>query len=208
MLIDFRELLPKYNIKPKGICHVGSNRGEEYPVYMEMGIKKQVWYEANPAMYELLLETIKDNPEAIGYNLCVGNEFKEVILHESNNQGQSSSVLELGTHKTAHPEVYYQRDIPVQMVRLENLLMDKNMDFLNCDVQGFELEVLKGMGELIKQFKGIYLEVNNEHLYINCPLVGELDEYLEIFGFTRVETFWSGNSGWGDALWVLKKKKK
>jgi hypothetical protein len=77
-------------------------------------------------------------------------------------------------------------------------------DFLNVDVQGAELFVLRGMGELINQFKWVYLEVNKAHLYVGCPLVEELDQYLANFGLVRVETMWAGNTNWGDALWVKK----
>lgn len=204
MLIDFRTLFPKYGIKPKGVLHIGACKGEEFPVYMELGIKKQVWYEANFEMYQLLMETIKDNPEATAYNLCVGDEFKEVVLHIANNQGQSSSILELGTHKVVHPEVHYQKDITVQMIRLDGLPLDEDIDFLNIDIQGAELLALKGMGDLLNQFNNCYLEVNKDYLYVGCPLVEELDVYLAKFGFERVETLWSGNTNWGDALYCKK----
>lgn len=215
MLIDFKSLFKKYNIKPKGICHIGGNIGEEFPVYMELGITRQVWVEANPRMYKILVENIKSNPEAIAWCFCAGDENKEVVLHESNNAGQSSSILELGTHKTAHPEVHYIADIRTRMYRLDNFfnpLGDKNdsdfdlsgIDFLNIDIQGAELMALKGMGDLLHQFKWAYLEVNKAHLYEGCALVEEIDEYLLKFGFERVETKWCGNNNWGDALYIKK----
>lgn len=202
MLIDFRTLFPKYNITPRGVLHIGANRGEEASIYLELGITKQVWYEANPEMYELLLKTIENNHDATAYNLCVGDEFKESVLHIANNAGQSSSVLPLGTHAVVHKDVFYTKDISVQMVRLDVLPMDEDLDFLNIDIQGAELMALKGMGELLHQFKWAYLEVNKAHLYENCPLIEELDEYLLKYGFERVETYWAGNTNWGDALYI------
>lgn len=207
MLIDFRMLFPQYGINPKGVLHIGGNVGEEFPVYMELGIKKQVWFEANPDIYEKLVENISSNKKAVAFNFCVGDEdLDSVILHESNNAGQSSSILDLGTHKTAHPEVHYVRDIPVQMVRLDTLFreFDPEIDFLNIDIQGAELKALKGMGEMLHQFKWAYLEVNKEPLYVGCALVEEIDEYLLSYGFVRTETLWCGNTGWGDALYVKK----
>lgn len=206
MLIDFRTLFPKYNIKPKGVVHVGANRGEEYHIYMELEIKKQVWYEANFEMYQLLMETIKDNPEATAYNLCVGDEFKEVVLHIANNQGQSSSVLPLGTHLQVHPEVFYIKDVPVQMVRLDGLPLDEEIDFLNLDIQGAELMALKGMGDLLYQFKAIYLEVNWKELYIGCALFDEVVLYLNKYGFEVAEYLECGNTSWGDLLMIQSKK--
>jgi len=205
MLIDFRQLFPKYGISPIGVCHIGGNIGEEFPVYMELGIKKQIWVEANPKMYEQLVQNISSNKEAIAYCICAGDENKNVVLHESNNSGQSSSVLELGTHKEVHPEVHYIGDIEVPMVRMEEFLTPQqfhSVDFLNIDVQGFELNVLKGIGNYLHNFNAIYLEVNKAELYVGCPLVEDLDAYLLIYGFTRVETMWCGNTNWGDALWI------
>lgn len=208
MLIDFRTLFPKYNIKPKGVLHIGGNVGEEFPVYMELGIINQIWFEANPNIYHKLVANISSNNDATAFNYCVGDENKIVILHESNNAGQSSSILELGTHKIAHPEVFYQRDIETQMVRLDTFFKAKDLkgyDFLNIDVQGAEFKVLKGMGKLLNKFKYAYLEINKAELYIGCPLVEEIDEYLATFGFTRVETLWCGNTGWGDACYTKSK---
>ena len=220
MLIDFRTLFPKYGIKPTGVLHIGGNVGEEFPVYMELGIKKQIWIEPNPTIFEKLVENISSNPEAKAFNFCAGDEDKDVILHESNNAGQSSSILELGTHKIAHPDVHYVRDIPSQMKRLDNFFNPQLsefpiwetilhgqfsvFDFLNIDIQGAELLALKGMGELLHQFKWCYLEVNKASLYVGCALVEEIDEYLAKFGFERTETLWAGNTNWGDALYIKK----
>lgn len=204
MLIDFRTLFPKYNIKPTGIIHIGGNIGEEFPVYMELGITKQLWFEPNPKMFTKLVENISSNPEAFAINVCVGDENKKVILHESNNAGQSSSILELGTHKIVHNDVFYISDIECEMIRVDSLNQDafEGYDFLNIDIQGAELMALKGMGKMLHNFKWAYLEVNKAHLYEGCPLVEELDEYLFNFGFERVETYWAGNTNWGDALYI------
>jgi hypothetical protein len=58
MLIDFRTLFPKYGIKPNGVLHIGGNVGEEFPVYMELGIIKQIWFEPNPKMYDQLMKNV------------------------------------------------------------------------------------------------------------------------------------------------------
>lgn len=203
MLIDFRTLFPKYGISPKGVLHIGGNVGEEFPVYMELGITKQIWVEPNPDIFLKLQQNISDNSDAVALNVCAGDEDKFVTLHESNNAGQSSSILDLGTHLVAHPEVNFIRDITVPMRRMDNYLVNLDgIDFLNVDVQGAELLVLKGMGKLLHGIKWCYLEVNKEPLYVGCALVDEIDSYLAEYGFRRVETLWCGNTGWGDALYT------
>lgn len=207
MLIDFRKLWPKWNIKPNGVLHIGANIGEEAPVYNELGVQKVIWIEGNPDLMMRLENNIKPYPLQVAMNYLIGDEEgKEVNFHISNNASQSSSVLELGTHKVVHPEVHYVKDIPMTMHRIDVIFKNAgafdSLDFLNIDLQGAELMALKGMGEMLKQFKWCYLEVNKAHLYEGCPLIEDLDIYLLGFGFKRVETSWAGNTNWGDALWI------
>jgi FkbM family methyltransferase len=205
MLIDFRKLFPKWRIKPKGVLHIGANIGEEAPVYDELGIQNVIWIEASDKIFPKLQDNIKKYLGHIAIKACIGDEEKEVVFNISNNAGQSSSVLELGTHKTAHPEVHYIEQIKMQMTRVDSFLDNsilKDYDFLNIDLQGAELMALRGMGDLLNNFRWAYLEVNKAELYKGCALIDEVDAYLLGYGFRRVETLWCGNTGWGDALYL------
>lgn len=207
MLIPFKDIVRKYG-KPNGVLHLGANIGEEAQAYHENGVGKVIWFEGNPELYETLNANISKYPGQGAYNHCVGDYDGETVLHISNNGSQSSSVLELGTHKTAHPEVYYVKDVLVKINRIDSLFpwgIDgslSGLDFLNIDLQGYELQALKGMGKILEYFKYAYLEVNKEELYKGCALIGEIDAYMKSFGFKRVETKWAGNTGWGDALYI------
>lgn len=206
MLIDFRQLFPKYGINPKGVLHVGANRGEEAPVYLELGIKKQIWIEAYEPVFRQLKDTLASNPEAIAWNACVGDvNGKKVTFHVSNNGSQSSSILELGEHKKQHPDVHYINHIEMETVRIDKLFTSpfvdaSNYDFLNVDLQGAELLALKGMGKLLDNFKWVYIEINNAETYVGCPLLEDLEYYLGAYGFVRKDTKWCGI--WGDCLFI------
>ena len=201
MLIDFRQLFPKYNLNFKGVLHIGANVGEERFIYDGLGIRKQIWIEGNPEIFLKLKENVSYNPNAVAFNYLIGDVSKESVLHVSNNGSQSSSVLNLGTHKTQHPDVHYVKDVNLMMHRIDDLNLDlSNVDFLNIDLQGFELQALWGMGILLNRFKACYLEVNKAEVYEGCALVQDIDLYLKEFGFRRVETKWVGN--WSDALYI------
>jgi hypothetical protein len=74
---------------------------------------------------------------------------------------------------------------------------------LNIDLQGFELNALRGMGELLKQFKAAYLEVSQKELYKGCALIDSIDLFMIANNFRRVETKWlSESAGWGEALYI------
>lgn len=195
-------LFAKYDIKPKGVLHIGANVGEEAPVYESLGIKKQIWIEGNPEIFLKLKANIAHNPQAIALNYLIGDENKDdVTFHIANNAGQSSSVLELGTHAKQHPDVRFIGDIHVKMYRIDSLDLDlEGVDFLNIDLQGFEMQALRGMGDLLNQFKWAYIEVNRDDVYRGCYQVDSMDLFMLGNGFRRVETKWIGN--WGDALYV------
>lgn len=206
MLIEFDNIVRKYG-KPKGILHVGANRGQEAETYSKH-VKDVVWIEALPHVYEDLLHHIKQYGH-IAILACVSDkDNEEVPFHESNNEAQSSSLLELGTHKTAHPEVHYIADHKLTTTRLDTL-MDKselvtfdNLDFLAMDIQGAEMLALKGLGDRLNQFKYVYLEVNTAEVYVGCALLPEVEKYLNRFGFQKKEERIFKQWEWGDALFV------
>lgn len=205
MLIPLKTLVERFGINPNGVLHVGANVGEEAVQYEEHGIKKVIWIEANPDIYQTLISNVSN----LGHrclNFCAGDENKDTVFHVANNNGQSSSVLELGTHRKNHPNVRYTHDIQVSMLRIDTFFSEERLewiegiDFLSMDVQGFELNVLKGMGDLLNQFKYVYAEVNKEEVYQRNALVADVDQYLSKFGFRPRMEKWTG-AKWGDKFY-------
>lgn len=192
------------NTPIKGVIHIGAHRGEEKSWYNDKNIKNVIWVEANPN-YEY---SIKQN---VGEDLviisAVGEEKKTVTFNIANN-GQSSSVLEFGTHKKHHPEVSYVGKMEVQMDRMDNIIKEHNIDindfnFINIDIQGYELQAFIGFGDLLKNFDYIYSEVNTGNVYDKCATVYDLDKYLANYNFIRVKEHITPFE-WGDALYIKK----
>ena len=71
------------------------------------------------------------------------------------------------------------------------------------DIQGAEFLALKGMKNNLKYLDYIYLEVNDTHVYENCGLISDIDDFLREYGFIRVETCMT-DFHWGDALYIRK----
>lgn len=212
MMIDFEYLFAKYNIQSKGVLHIGASTGQEALKYKELGIERVIWIEAIHDVFEGLCKHLHDigcDGDGITcINACVSDvDGKEVMFNISNNEAQSSSFLELGHHKIIHPTVDYIGQVKLFTKRVSTILVENDLDlygidFLNADLQGAELLAIKGMGEIIRKFKYCYLEVNKKETYIGCPLIEEVDEYLAIFGFKRVETgVWVADT-WTDALYI------
>jgi FkbM family methyltransferase len=214
MLIEFKDCCHIIEaIHGRGIkkaFHVGAHLGEEAVSYAASGVEKVCWFEANQDLIGPLSEQLKTsniNHFIVPFGLHDTNTTLQLNI---TNGLQSSSFYELGTHAEHYPMIAVTERREMQVFRLDSL-MDANppvlpwvdFDFLNIDTQGAELAVLKGLGHHLAdvQLCGIYLEVNSEPLYEGIPLIGEIDAYLEAYGFVRVMTAWT-NAGWGDALYV------
>lgn len=211
MLIPYQQLLQKYNIRPTGVLHIGANTGQEAPDYYSNSVDHTIWVEADPSLILGLIHTLSPYSNHIIFNDCLTNtDGEELTFHIANNGGQSSSILQLHLHERVHPEVHYVRDINVKTKRLDTLFNSNELNiedysFVNIDIQGVELLCLKGFGELLYKVKYLYVEVNDNELYQNCALYGELYDYLRTFGFVMKEKVMSGNHGWGDSFMMNEK---
>ena len=200
MILDFNKLSSKYNFNIKGIIHIGGHYGEEYDVYKKLNIPV-LFFEPLLNNFQHLYNKVKDDPNVITYQCALGNENKIVTMNvESVNQGQSSSILKPKKHLEQYPHITFDYTEEVNMFRLDDLDLDLSQyNFINIDVQGYELEVFKGATNTLKNIDYIISEVNRDEVYENCPHIDELDEYLS--QFKRVETDWAGVI-WGDALYI------
>jgi FkbM family methyltransferase len=200
MLIDWNDLKTYINSEITGVLHVGGHLAEELDIYSSNGIDHVTWVEADRSRSEKIRKLVPSNHLVI--EAVVGDEDGKIVtFHEANN-GQSSSILELGTHLVEHPEVYYVSENQFTMRRIDSLIEEfniPNFNFVNLDIQGAELLGLIGMGQALDQVTYIYTEVNKKSLYENCCLISDLDIYLK--DFQRVITEMT-QFGWGDAFYV------
>lgn len=213
MLIPFDKLFREYDVRPVGILHLGANEGQEARTYNEhAGCCPVIWVEALPDVCRKLRQHIIHYPEQLALCACVSDRTGDVVrFHVANNDGQSSSFLDFGTHAQEHPTVKFTKDIVMRTIRVDELLKAHDVEptvdgwFLNADLQGAELLALKGMGDLLRLFRWAYIEVNDKELYKGCALTPEVDSYLAQYGLKPVETKMTG-AGWGDRFYVRETK--
>lgn len=206
MLIPLESLVKKYNIKFKGILHVGAHECEEindYERYIQRD--KILWIEALKNKVDFCKARFKN----INIENAVVSDTVENVSFKVANNGQSSSILDFGLHSHYHPQVHYVKEFICETQLLKNILPKYEIDynFLNFDIQGAELKALKGMEAYLEKVDYLYTEVNSEQVYKGCALVTELDEYLKKYGLLRVETKWT-NYKWGDAFYIRSRTKR
>ena len=203
MLISFKDLVKKYDLKIKGIIHVGGHYGEELEDYIDEGIQNIILFEPLSDCFDVIGYKCQDlNANIEGHQVALGSERGIAKMYVSDNEKQSSSILKPKVHLTHHPHVKFPETEDVEVHLLDDYLPNiKDYNFINMDVQGFELEVLKGGKETLEQVNYVYCEVNRDEVYENNAYVEEIDEFLAGYGMERVETDWEGDI-WGDALYI------
>jgi FkbM family methyltransferase len=104
----------------------------------------------------------------------------------------------------------------VQTVRLDDVVKEQ-VDFLKIDVQGAELDVLRGSTKLLGEILVIHVEVQFFPLYRGVPLFDQvfsllLNHSFELFDFPRLERYeYQHGTGrlerllWADAVFIPSK---
>ena len=207
MLISFNqihEILLSNNVIITGVFHVGAHDCEELEFYNQLGIENKdiIWIDA---INEKVIQARNKGIQNI-YNAVITDKDDEEIIFNISNNMQSSSVLELGTHREEHPEVVYIDKLHLKSITINSFFVKNNIDgekynFWNFDIQGAELLALKGATKYLEYAKAIYLEVNKKELYKNCALIQDIDLFLSQYNFKRVITKFTVH-GWGDALYI------
>jgi FkbM family methyltransferase len=205
MLINFRDLCHKYNFTPTGIIHVGAHDLEEKPDYENMGVKKILWIEGNPEVYQKNRDLV-DGSDQILLNELVWEFDNDELEFKITNNLQSSSILDMNKHKLHHPDVTVDKSILMKTKTLDSIIDEIKIDpevynFINLDIQGVELRALKGFSKNLKFINYIYTEVNTGEVYSDNDTMEEMDSYLTQFGFERVETNITPYE-WGDAFYI------
>jgi FkbM family methyltransferase len=203
MLIPFSTL----GVQPRGVLHVGAHLGEEAPDYQAAGVQRVLWIEAQPSLIPALTKNVQPLGHRVVQALVSDADSDAPLPFYVTNNGQSSSMLEFGTHAVHHPHVVVTAQVQLPTRTLASILAQdpdaEAYDFLNMDIQGAELLALKGLGDAgLQRMRWVYTEVNDAEVYKKCALLSELDEYLGARGFKRARTQMCENFGWGDAFYT------
>lgn len=108
-----------------------------------------------------------------------------VVLDDAAGLGTGSSVLAENSAVARHV-------VTLPMVRLDTLLdrLGKGQpDLIKLDVQGYELEVLKGAPRALRGAEFVLLEVSLAQYNAGSPLLAEVLAWMEASGFRVADVF-------------------
>jgi FkbM family methyltransferase len=126
------------------------------------------------------------------FNFALGDNEKESLINK-NEYSPSSSLLELtDLHKNAFPVTKKVKEEKIYVKVLDKIVNElelKKKVFLKIDVQGYELNVLRGAENTIKDVDIILIETSFYELYTNQPLFNDIYSFLSNKGFNYFGSF-------------------
>jgi FkbM family methyltransferase len=157
-------------------------------------------FECNPEGIELCKQNLtKESPDVqsnihlIEMAVCEKDEditFYPFDISQYNNIGCSSLLKIDFSQRTSDDPDYNrpnpQKEITVKGTRLDTFMNEKGIeevDMLCIDLQGYELNALKGMGEKLKLVKYIITECSIKNTYSGGTNFEELNLFLNEMGF-------------------------
>lgn len=181
---SFEQFIHKKRDDIKQVVVVGAWRGDEINSFIKYPNANILAFEPNPENFNYLQKRFENNNRVTCLPYACGSTDGIAELHEANATGNDSLLpIAQGSHLTE------TKTHTVSVKKLDNLdaLQNKSIDLLWLDVQGFELEVLKGAELLLKTCQAVFLEVYDANVdYEKGATYSELKNFLDTHGFKIV----------------------
>lgn len=125
------------------------------------------------------------------------------LLGAADGEPVSFTEMETGSSVFAESSPYSRNVVQKHTRRLDSILATGHfpkVDFLKLDVQGYELQVLRGAPECLRQSTAVLMEASLLPVNDGCPLIGEVIAFMDSAGF-RVFDFCSQIRRKDGVLW-------
>ncbi|QBF31318.1 FkbM family methyltransferase [Thalassococcus sp. S3] len=196
------------------IVHVGAHWAEDAAHYEACGAKTVLWIEADPGTFRRLREVLAERTGATRHiaecALVSSREDRQVSFNRFNGDGASSSVYRSaptranrfpGSHETGEVLALKTRTLDAVMASHGVDASAAGTAMLVIDVQGHELEVLRGLDVGLTQFDLCKCEVSRIPMYQNAPLFPDIDAHFRSFGFRLASHRYALVPSHGDVLY-------
>ena len=179
--------------KFKAIIDIGANEGQFAKKFLSIVPEAQFY------CFEPLIEPfqkLSDNFSKMNnfhlYSFALGDSEGKVKMNK-NEYSPSSSMLPMrDEHKNAFEFARKEFEEFVSLKKMDDILKDEKLQnpyMIKIDVQGYELPVIEGGIETIKNADMIILETSFVKLYEGAPLFGDIYKKLTDLGFAYNGSF-------------------
>jgi len=176
--------LKKYKIGT--VIDIGANEGQFAKKILSVLPMAEIHcFEPLKEVYGHLKSNFKMHKNVLVYNFGLGAANEELKIF-NNEYSPSSSMLEmLDLHKANFDFAREVEEKLISVRRLNDFFPNHfpNPVLLKIDVQGYEIKVLEGGEEVVRQADIIFIETTFKPLYKDQPLFREIYTWLEARGF-------------------------
>lgn len=139
-----------------------------------------VAFEPLPDMFERLRERY---PEASVFDVALGSLSKSAtILRDIDSPGKSSLLPMNEKHTT--------REVPVDVRRFDEMPVEvRRPCFVKIDAQGYELEILRGFGDVLARVDFLLVEVMFKEIYARQAKAADVIAYAFEHGFVGFKQY-------------------
>jgi FkbM family methyltransferase len=210
MAYDLFLVFKKLGLIPSNVILVGAWEGGEIKGFLEVGVQKVYLFEAEPSAIKTLRQNYGSDSRVTIFEGAVASEAGKMASFHVLNHGSSSLLTpDLYHLKKILPDFEIENEIQVRTTTLDFSLRDhwrqwsknKLETLVILDIQGGELEAMKGAPELLERVGWIQSEVSTAELYHDQNTLSQLDEFLKGKGFKRVSIRIYPERNHGDALY-------
>lgn len=189
------------------IIEAGAHIGRDTLKMIKTWPKGQIYsFEPVPELYAQLQNMAQPFAQVRTFNMGLAQKAGSTLFYKSSGRSTAtSSLLEPLEYLNEMPGTFFE-SITIPVVDLDSWAIQnqvKTVDLLWLDMQGGELDALKGAVHILTTVTAIYTEVNFIERYKNNPLYSEIKEWLLQQGFAPYcEAF--GHKSWGNVLFLRK----
>ena len=143
-------------------------------------------FEPIQASFQQLSQNTSAYPNIQVNNLALGNKA-QMLQMQIAERVTSSSLFNINNQiedEYLSTNIKKKNEEEIEVQRLDDIFTDGQIfNLIKLDVQGYELEVLKGGVQILKRTKVVLIEMQNHEIYSEAPKYYDLDNFLRMQGF-------------------------
>jgi len=160
------------------ILEIGCNDGSNTLWFLEIFDSPKIFcFEPDPRAASRFKRKIGNRPEVSFYECAISNkDGKETFYMSSGQENEmmpegwdySGSIRKPKNHLVVHPWCKFEKNIVVKTKTLDTWCREREIDridFIWMDVQGAEIDVIRGGRNALRNTRYLYTEYNNKELY-------------------------------------------